>query len=68
MSLERKDIRLKVTSDMHAMVQILAEVSDVEIAEYVESILSRFVNDEITKSMIVASRMSRLGIAGKIRE
>lgn len=61
MSLERADLRIKMSADDHAMLALLAEAEELGLAELAEQILVRVVR----RAMLIASKAQRLGIAGK---
>ena len=65
MSLERKDVRAKLTPEMHAALQVLCEVDDCDIGEFVERELIRVILNRVHIATLIAERTSRLGITGK---
>lgn len=64
MSLERKDLRLKLRPDDHAALTLLAEAEDLDLAEIAEQILVRVVRHRVHAAIVIASKAQRLGIAG----
>jgi len=66
--LERKDVRFKVTPDLHEALSVLADVAQVDIGEFVELIVHREVVRRIHEASVIAARTSRLGINGKTGE
>lgn len=65
MSLERQDLRLKLSADDHAMLALLAEADELGLAELAEQILVRVVRRRVHAAMLIADKAKRLGIAGK---
>jgi hypothetical protein len=65
MSLERKDLRLKLDADDHAGLQLLAEADDVELAHFAERVLVREIRRRVHAAIVVADEAKRLGISGK---
>lgn len=65
MSLERKDLRLKLDADDHSGLALLAEVEDKELAAYAEAILVRVIRRRVHGAIALAEKAKRLGIAGK---
>lgn len=68
MSLERKDLRLKLDHEVHAGLDVLADVSGKQLAELAEEIIREVVLARIHAATVVADRAKRLGIAGSGRE
>lgn len=68
MGLERKDVRFKLGAEMHQAVTVLAEVAQVDIGEYIESLVQREVLKRIHEASVISTRTSRLGISGIGRE
>jgi hypothetical protein len=68
MSLERKDVRFKVAAEMHQALTVLAEVSQVDIGEFVETLVVREVAKRVHEASVIHERTARLGIAGNVRE
>lgn len=68
MSLERKDVRFKLAPDMHSALAVLAEVTQVDIGEFVEMIVAREVLRRVHEANVVHERTACLGINGNRRE
>lgn len=66
MTIERKDLRIKLTSDDHAGLTLLAEADQLELAEWAEAVLVKAIRHRIHAAILVAGRAQRLGIAGKV--
>ena len=64
MSIERKDVRIKLDADDHAGRQLLAECDQAEMAEWAERLLSREIRRRVHAAMVLAQKAQRLGIAG----
>lgn len=65
MSLERKDLRLKLDPDDHAGLALLAEAEESELAAYAERVLVRVIRRRVHGAIALAEKAKRLGIAGK---
>lgn len=68
MSLERKDLRLKLHPDTHAGLDLLADMEGKQLAELAEEIIAVWVRRRIHDATVVAQRATRLGIAGNAGE
>ena len=64
MSLERKDLRLKLDADDHTGLQLLAEADEVDLSEWAERLLKREIRRRVHASIVLANKAQRLGIAG----
>lgn len=65
MSLERKDVRLKMAPDAHADLALLAEIDGLDIGEWAEAVLVREIERRVHAAQrIAAARAAR----GKIGE
>ncbi len=65
MSLERKDLRLKLDPDDHTGLALLADSEDKDLAAYAEAVLVRVIRRRVHAAILLAERAQRLGIAGK---
>lgn len=65
MSLERKDLRLKLDPDDHAALALLAEADESELAVWAERVLVRVIRRRVHGAIQLAKKAERLGIAGK---
>jgi hypothetical protein len=68
MSLERKDLRLKLDADTHAGLDVLADVDGKQLSDLAEEIIGDYVRRRIHAATVVAARASRLGLSGNRRE
>lgn len=68
MSLDRKDIRAKLDPDTHAALQVLCEVDQLDIGEFVERELVKVIYERVHAATLIAERTARLGITGNRRE
>lgn len=68
MSLDRKDVRFKLTPEMHQALTVLAECAQADIGEFVEGVVIREVLRRVHEATVIAERTARLGITGKNRE
>lgn len=68
MSLERKDLRLKLDPEIHAGLDVLADVDGKQLAELAEEFVAAEVRRRIHVATVIAERARRLGMAGSGRE
>lgn len=68
MSLEKKDVRMKLHPDMHAQLIVLADVARMEIGEFVESILVSEISRRVHEASLINSKLGRLGLTGNGRD
>lgn len=68
MSLDRKDLRLKLHPDTHAGLDLLADMDGKQLSELAEEIIAVWVRRRIHDATVVAQRAARLGIAGSAGE
>lgn len=68
MSLDRKDLRLKLDPEVHSGLDLLADVDGKQLADLAEEIVGEWVRRRIHAATVVAERARRLGIAGNPRE
>lgn len=68
MSLDRKDLRLKLDAETHAALSLLADADDVDLSVWAERVLVAEVRKRLHAAMVVAKRAERLGIAGIARD
>lgn len=64
MSIERKDLRLKLDADDHTGLQLLAEAEDTDMGAWAEALLKREIRRRVHAAMMLAKKAERLGIAG----
>lgn len=64
MSLERKDLRLKLDAEDHQALALCAEAEAQELAEWAERVLVRAVRRRLHAAMVLAEKARRLGISG----
>lgn len=68
MSLERKDIRAKLDDDMHAALKAICEVDEIDMGEFIESVLLPVIEKRVHDAILLADKLPRPGISGSIRE
>lgn len=68
MSLDRKDVRVKLDPEIHAGLTVLASVGDKDIAELAEEIVVAEVLKRIHAATLIAQQAARLGLSGNGRE
>lgn len=64
MSLDRKDLRIKLDQDDHTGLTLLAESEGRELADWAERVLVREIRRRVHAAMVLAKKAERLGIAG----
>lgn len=64
MTLERKDLRIKLRPDDHAALVLLADAEDCELAELAEKILVQVVRRRVHAAILIAAKAPRLGFDG----
>lgn len=69
MSLDRKDLRLKLDPDVHVGLSILAEAraDGTGVQELGEEIVAEYVRRRIHDATVIAERAQRAGISGSLR-
>lgn len=68
MSLERKDVRLKLDHDMHAAAKALADSQGLEIAEWCEQVLAGVIKRRVHEANVVITALEQSGSLGMFRE
>jgi DNA-binding XRE family transcriptional regulator len=66
LSLERKDVRVKLDPETHEAYSRICERDGVNPGELAESLIEQFVADEMHKYMLSRTKFEGLGILGKI--
>lgn len=64
MTVERKDLRVKLDADDHTGLQLLAEADQCELSEWAERLLKREIRRRVHAAMVLADKAKRLGISG----
>lgn len=64
MSLERKDLRLKLDADDHTGLQLLADAEDTDMSAWAEALLKREIRRRVHAAIVLARKAERLGISG----
>lgn len=64
MSLERKDVRLKISVDAHRELTGIAELHEKDIAEFASFLLERALLGEAHSARLYADRITRWGKSG----
>lgn len=68
MSLERKDVRLKLDPDMHEALSALCEAEACDLAEFAERELVRVIKQRVHAATVIVERLARSGKNGQNRE
>lgn len=63
MSLDRKDLRVYFSPEVHAALVALAEVDRVNPSELAEQVLEQYVVDRCHAAMVIAQRVDVAGLA-----
>ena len=66
--LERKDVRLKLDHDIHEACKAIAETEGMEIAEWVETVISAVVIKRVHSANLVVERLTAAGSIGTFRD
>lgn len=64
MSLERKDVRLKLDAEMHSKLRAICELDDIDIAEFIESVLVPVIERRVRDAIGLSDKLQKLGIIG----
>lgn len=64
MSLERKDIRAKLSADMHAKLKAICDVDEVDMGDFIEAVLVPVIERRVHDASVLAAKLQRLGFAG----
>lgn len=64
MSLERKDLRLKLDADIHAGLALISDVTERDMGLIAESLIVEFVRRRLHEASVLTDKAKRLGIAG----
>lgn len=65
MALERKDVRFKLDAELHAQLKAICDLDDIDIGEYIESLVVPVVHKRVHDAMVLADRLHRVGITGR---
>ena len=68
MSLERKDIRAKLSAERHAQLHAICDVDGVDMGDFIESLLVPVIDKRIHDAIALVSRLQHPGISGHARE
>ena len=68
MSLERKDVRAKLSPERHAQLVEICKVDGVDMGDFIESLLLPVIEKRVHDAIELATRLQRLGISGSSRE
>lgn len=63
MSLDRKDLRVYFSPEVHAALLALADVDRLEPSKLAEQVLEQYVVDRCHAAMVIASRVDVAGLA-----
>lgn len=65
MSLEKKDVRLKISAEAHAELVAISDLREKDISEFASYLLERALLGEAHVAKLYADRVARWGISGK---
>lgn len=68
MALERKDVRAKLDHDVHAALVVILEADGLEISQFIEAELVKFVSQRVHAAKLIAAGTEGLQIPGILRE
>jgi len=66
--LERKDVRLKLDHDIHAAAKAIAETEGMEIAEWVETVITAVIVKRVHSASLVVDALTASGSLGTFRD
>lgn len=64
MSLDRQDVRFKLSADMHAKLKAICAVDDIDMGVYVEMQLIPVIEKRIHDAMVLANELQHQGLTG----
>jgi antitoxin component of RelBE/YafQ-DinJ toxin-antitoxin module len=68
MSLDRKDVRLKLDHDIHAAAKAIAETEGMEIAEWIETVINGVTKKRVHSATLVVDALQASGSIGSFRD
>jgi hypothetical protein len=68
MSLDRKDIRAKLSHEHHAQLRAICEVDGVDIGDWVECILVPVIERRVREAIELAAKLPTPGKPGRAQE
>lgn len=68
MSLDRKDVRLKISPEAHQALTAIAELNEKDISEFASLLLERALLGEVHVARVIAQRMAQWGKSGNAGE
>lgn len=68
MSLERKDIRAKLSAERHAQLRAICEIDGVDMGDWIEAVLLPVIEKRVHDAIALAAALPRPGITGNVRE
>lgn len=68
MSLEKKDVRLKICGEAHQVLVAVADLNEKDIAEIGSQIFEEALLGKVHTAKVLAARMARWGKSGQARE
>lgn len=64
MSLDRKDLRVYFSHELHAALVALADVDGIEPAKLAEHVIEQYVIDRVHAATVIARRIDVSGLSG----
>ena len=68
MSLERKDVRFKLSAEDHTRLKAICEIEGTAIDDFVEALVVPVVRKRVHEAIELAEKLHRAGITGQSRE
>ncbi len=68
MSLDRKDVRVKLDADWHAALAGVAEADQCDIGEWVENLIVRSLRERFDNASVLMAIAQRAGLSRRGRE
>ena len=68
MSLDRKDVRAKLSHEHHAQLRAICEVDGVDIGDWIESMLVPLIERRVREAIELAAKLPASGRSGRLQE
>ena len=68
MSLERKDVRFKLSAEDHARLKAICEIEETDIDDFIEALVVPVVRKRVHAAIELADKLRRAGISSHSRE
>lgn len=68
MSLDRLDVRFKLSAELHAQLKVICELDDIQVCDFVEALVIPVVKKRVHDAIELADKLHRAGITGHARD